>query len=65
MLGFLSIPIGYILRVIPVPKQGFCGFNISLSFISPRKWLKYAKKRLFGNISHDFEHEHELLEDEE
>jgi Ca2+-transporting ATPase len=64
-LGFLSIPIGYILRVIPVPKQGFCGFNISLSFISPRKWFKYAKRRLFGNISHDFEDEHELLEDEE
>lgn len=27
-LGFLSIPLGFVLRFIPTPKRGFCGFII-------------------------------------
>jgi hypothetical protein len=27
-LGATAVPLGFILRFIPVPKKGFCGFNV-------------------------------------
>jgi hypothetical protein len=43
VVGAMSIPLGYILRFIPVPKHGFCGFHINLSKLNPVNLLRAAR----------------------
>jgi hypothetical protein len=42
-VGALAIPLGYILRFIPVPKHGFCGFNFNPAVLSPKFLLQAAR----------------------
>jgi Ca2+-transporting ATPase len=51
-IGFMSIPIGFILRVIPVPKRGFFGFDIRLPTLNPIEIVKnlFNRNRLGGGI---------------
>jgi len=52
-IGFMSLPIGFILRVIPTPKGGFCGLNVSLPSLNPKNCFRRNRSR-----------DHELLEED-
>jgi Ca2+-transporting ATPase len=43
VVSFLTIPLGYILRFIPEPKYGFCGFHPNLAVLSPKYLLNVAR----------------------
>jgi hypothetical protein len=48
VLGSLSIPVGFIMRVIPVPKRFFCGINIDaplFRWLSVSYWFSKLRRR--------------------